>query len=151
MKNKCNERKMQKPDKWNVTIMSSSSTQRPLSTRGHITSGVVVSDRAKRTVIVQRDIETYIPRYKRYARSISKTPAHNPEELGARMGDVVEIAECRKISKTKAWIVTKILHRGQGRLEPGQVKPHDAGQYVRENVGKAPAKAGAGEKAGAKN
>ena len=135
---------------WNVTIMSSSSNQRPLSTRGHITSGVVVSDRAKRTVIVQRDIETYIPRYKRYARSISKTPAHNPEELGARMGDVVEIAECRKISKTKAWIVTKILHRGQGRLEPGQVKPHDAGQYVRENVDKTQAKAGAKENSGEK-
>ncbi len=117
---------------WNVTIMSSNNIERPLSTRGHITSGVVVSDRAKRTVIVQRDIETYIPRYKRYARSISKTPAHNPEEMGARMGDVVEIAECRKISKTKAWIVTKILHRGQGRLEPGQVKPHDEGQYNKE-------------------
>lgn len=135
---------------WNVTIMSSSSNNRPLSTRGHITSGVVVSDRAKRTVIVQRDIETYIPRYKRYARSISKTPAHNPEELGARMGDVVEIAECRKISKTKAWIVTKILHRGPGWLEPGQVKPHDAGQYARENAEKSGAKAEAGGKTDAK-
>ena len=127
--------------KTNVIIMSSSDKIRPLSTRGHITVGVVVSDRAKRTVIVQRDIETYIPRYKRYARSISKTPAHNPEEIGARMGDVVEIAECRKISKTKAWIVTKIMHRGAGRLAPGQVKPHDEGQYTREHEEKKETKA----------
>ncbi|MDE1797916.1 MAG: 30S ribosomal protein S17, partial [Candidatus Micrarchaeota archaeon] len=59
---------------------------------------------------------------------ISKIAAHNPDEIGARIGDLVEIAECRKISKTKAWIVTKVVVKGQGRLEPGQVKAHDEAQ-----------------------
>jgi ribosomal protein S17 len=81
---------------------------------------------------VQRNVVTYIPRYRRYARSISKIPAHNPDEIGAQVGDIVEIAECRKISKTKAWVVTKILQKGKGRLEIGMVKPHDEKQYQKE-------------------
>ena len=116
--------------------MSSSDKLRPLSTRGHIVSGIVVSDRAKRTVIVQRDVVTYIPRYRRYARSISKIPAHNPDEIAARVGDIVQIAECRKISKTKAWTVTKIVTAGKGRIEMGTVKPHDEKQYTHGEKGK---------------
>ncbi len=99
-----------------------------ISTRGFIKQGTVVSDRAKRTVIVQRDEITYLPKYKRYARRISKIAAHNPDEIAAHIGDLVEIAECRKISKTKAWIVTKIVVKGHGRLDPGQVKAHDEAQ-----------------------
>ena len=67
-------------------------------------------------------------KYMRYARRISKIAAHNPDEIGAHIGDLVEIAECRKISKTKAWIVTKIVVKGHGRLDPGQVKAHDEAQ-----------------------
>ncbi|MFN3910194.1 MAG: 30S ribosomal protein S17 [Candidatus Anstonellaceae archaeon] len=100
------------------------------STRGLITSGVVVSAKAKKTVIVQRDLVSYIPKYQRYARKISKIAAHNPEHINAQEGDVVEIAECRKISKTKAWIVTKILKKGEGHLMVGQVKTRDEAQQL---------------------
>ena len=117
--------------KWRI-VMSSSDKSRPLSTRGHITSGIVVSDRSKRTVIVQRDMVTYIPRYRRYARAISRIPAHNPDEIAAQIGDKVEIMECRKISKTKAWTVVKILEKGKGRIEVGTVKLHDEKQYTKQ-------------------
>lgn len=117
--------------------MSSSDKSRPLSTRGHILSGIVVSDRAKRTVIVQRDMVTYIPRYRRYARAISRIPAHNPDEIAAHIGDTVEIVECRKISKTKAWTVTKIIEKGVGHIEVGTVKLHDEKQYSKKAKGEA--------------
>lgn len=112
--------------------MGSKNINRPLSKRGFITQGVVVSARAKRTVIVQRDMVSYIAKYRRYARKISKIAAHNPDETGAQVGDVVEIAECRRISKTKAWIVTQIIAKGHGRLEPGQVKAHDETQRAKK-------------------
>ncbi len=112
--------------------MGSKNINRPLSKRGFITRGVVVSARAKRTVIVQRDMVSYIAKYRRYARKISKIAAHNPDEIGAQVGDVVEIAECRRISKTKAWIVTKIVVKGHGRLDPGQVKAHDEAQRAKK-------------------
>ncbi|MCX6769779.1 MAG: 30S ribosomal protein S17 [Candidatus Micrarchaeota archaeon] len=85
-----------------------------ISTRGHTKSGTVVSDRSKKTVVVESDTLDYFPKYRRYARSTSSVHVHNPDEIGAKLGDTVEIAECRKISKTKAWIVTRIIKKAQG-------------------------------------
>ncbi len=82
--------------------------------RGHTRSGTVVSDRSKKTVVVEYDSLDYFPKYRRSARSKSRIPVHNPEPIGAALGDEVEIAECRKISKTKAWIVTKVTKKAQG-------------------------------------
>jgi small subunit ribosomal protein S17 len=83
-----------------------------IKTRGSVVDGLVVSDKGKNTVIVQRELTRFIPKYERYARSHSKIPAHNPDEMGAKTGDIVRIAECRKLSRTKAWIVTQILEKG---------------------------------------
>jgi len=110
--------------------MTINSEKRKISTRGFTVQGIVVSDRRKKTVTVQRDLVTYVPKYKRYARKISKIAAHNPDEIGAKLGDLVEIAECRKISKTKAWIVTSVVKKGEGHLVPGQVKARDESQVA---------------------
>ena len=82
-----------------------------VSTRGAVVDGRVVSDKGKKTVIVQRDMVKYMPKYERYARARSRIPAHNPEEIGAKVGDIVVIEECKRISKTKSWIVTGIVQR----------------------------------------
>ncbi len=84
-----------------------------LRTRGSILEGRVVSDKGKRTVIVKRELVRMVPKYERYARSSSRIPAHNPECIGAKLGDLVQIAECRKISRTKAWTVVKVLAHGE--------------------------------------
>ena len=88
----------------------------PISTRGHVRSGIVVSDRSKKTVIVEWDTLDSFPKYRRFARSKSRLPVHNPESIGAKLGDEVEVAECRKISKTKSWIVIKIIKRAVGKV-----------------------------------
>jgi small subunit ribosomal protein S17 len=87
-----------------------------ISTRGHTKRGTVVSDRSKKTVVVESDALEYFPKYRRYARSKSRVHAHNPDSVGAKLGDEVEIAECRKISKTKAWIVTRIIAKASGTV-----------------------------------
>ena len=84
--------------------------------RGHVRTGVVVSDRSKKTVVVEWDSLERFPKYRRFARSKSRLPAHNPDSIGAKLGDEVEVAECRKISKTKAWIVTKIIKQAKGKV-----------------------------------
>lgn len=86
----------------------------PVSMRGHTKTGIVVSDRSKRTVVVEGDTRDYFPKYRRYARSKSRTHAHNPDSIGAKLGDIVEIIECRKISKTKAWTVSRIVKKAEG-------------------------------------
>ncbi len=79
--------------------------------RGGTLIGRVVSDKMRDTVVVERDTVKFYPKYKRYARSRSRIVAHNPGHK-ARMGDVVRIAETRKISKTKAWTVVEIVKKG---------------------------------------
>ena len=90
--------------------------ERPLSLRGHVTEGVVVSDKNKLTVVVEKPSLTYISKYKRYARTHSRIAAHYPVEINAKLGDLVRIEECRRISKTKAWVVTSIVRKA-GELE----------------------------------
>jgi small subunit ribosomal protein S17 len=80
-----------------------------LPIRGKILIGTVVSDRMQRTVIVRIDYLYYIPKYERYERRKSKIPAHNPECINAKKGDVVKIAECRPLSKTKSFVVIEKL------------------------------------------
>ncbi|MCD6549678.1 30S ribosomal protein S17 [Candidatus Micrarchaeota archaeon] len=81
--------------------------------RGMTLTGVVVSARPTRTVIVKRDLVKKIPKYKRYARLHSRIPAHNPPCINAQPGDLVRIGETRRLSKTKSWTVIEIIKRAE--------------------------------------
>jgi len=76
-----------------------------LPIRGKILQGTVVSDRMQGTVIVRIDYLHYVPKYERYEKRKSRIPAHNPACINAKKGDAVRIAECRPLSKTKAFVV----------------------------------------------
>ncbi|MEM0372930.1 MAG: 30S ribosomal protein S17 [archaeon] len=80
-----------------------------LKVRGSIIEGVVVSDKPKNTVIVQREYLTYIPKYERYERRKTKINAHKPPCMEVKTGDRVRIGECRKVSKTKSFVVLEKL------------------------------------------
>ncbi|MEK6820834.1 MAG: 30S ribosomal protein S17 [archaeon] len=77
--------------------------------RGNEIVGKVISDKAPKTVTVEREIVVYVPKYERYKKLRSRVHAHNPEWMNAKEGDIVRIGETRKISKTKAFIVTEII------------------------------------------
>ena len=66
--------------------------------------GVVVSDRTDKTVIVRVERRVRHPLYGKYIRQSKKYAAHDPENL-FKMGDNVQIRECRPISKSKRWEV----------------------------------------------
>lgn len=80
-----------------------------LSIRGKIFEGVVVSAKAQKTAIVERHYLHYVPKYERYERRKSRIAAYNPECISAKEGDKVKIAECRKLSKTKAFVVIEVM------------------------------------------
>lgn len=65
-------------------------------------SGVVVSDKMQKTIVVL--VNNYIkhPKYKRYYNRSKKYKAHD-EEGAAKMGDQVTIVETRPISKDKTF------------------------------------------------
>ena len=75
--------------------------------------GVVVSDKADKTVVVRVDRIVRHKLYKRYIRQKATFMAHD-EENAARTGDTVEIVESRPLSARKRWRLRKIVKRGQG-------------------------------------
>lgn len=78
-----------------------------LSVRGRVLDGVVVSDKMEKSVVVNIEYVRFHPKYERYAHMNSRITAHNPPCIAARIGDRVRIAECRPISKTKAFVVVE--------------------------------------------
>ena len=88
--------------------MAQTTTQKRGSLRTLI--GRVVSDKADKTVTVAVDRLVKHQRYGKYIRRRSRLHVHDPKNT-IRVGDKVEIAECRPISKTKSWRVFKLLDR----------------------------------------
>ena len=76
-----------------------------LSVRGQVLVGTVLSDDRDKTVTIQRKYERLIKKYQRYEKRQSKISAHNPPCINAKEGDVVKIAECHPLSKTKSFVV----------------------------------------------
>ncbi|WP_297499207.1 30S ribosomal protein S17 [Thermococcus sp.] len=86
-----------------------------LKIHGRYFEGVVVSDKGKKTVVVERQYYHYLKKYERYELRRSKIHAHNPECINAKVGDRVLIAETRPISKTKSWVVVAVTQRAEHR------------------------------------
>ncbi len=80
-----------------------------LKTRGARLAGLVVSSKAKKTAIVKMDYTLYTYKFERYLRKHSRVAAHNPECINAKPGDLVNLAETRRISKTKSFAITGIV------------------------------------------
>ena len=78
--------------------------------------GVVVSDKADKTVVVRVDRIVRHKLYKRYVRQKATFMAHD-EQNAAHTGDTVEIVESRPLSARKRWRVRRIVKRGQGAVE----------------------------------
>lgn len=76
-----------------------------LSLRGRLFEGVVISDASTNTVTVENTNIKKIKKYNRYMKTRTKLHAHNPPCIGAKVGDRVRISECRKLSKTKNYVV----------------------------------------------
>lgn len=73
-------------------------------------TGRVVSDKMDKTVVVLIERKVQHPVYGKFIVRSNKYHAHN-ETGEAQMGDLVEIEECRPISKTKNWKVVKLLKK----------------------------------------
>jgi small subunit ribosomal protein S17 len=69
-----------------------------------VVTGVVVSNKNDKTVLVRVESFRMHPLYKKYVRRHKKYAAHC-ENGGLGIGAEVKLEECRPISKTKRWVV----------------------------------------------
>lgn len=71
-------------------------------------TATVVSDKPKSTIIVKVERLTKHPVYGKYIRQFSKLVVHDPKDE-AKVGDVVTIVKSRPLSKTKRWLLKKVV------------------------------------------
>ena len=72
--------------------------------------GVVVSDKADKTVTVLVERRVMHPLYKKIIKRSKKYHAHD-EDNRHKIGDTVRIEECRPLSKSKSW---RVVAEGAG-------------------------------------
>lgn len=78
--------------------------------------GQVTSDKRDKTRTVS---VTYQARHAKYGKYLTRTTnyhVHDPENT-SKVGDRVEIANCRPISKTKSWRLVKVVSQSHGSEE----------------------------------
>lgn len=81
-------------------------------TRRKTRTGVVVSDKMEKTVVVTITQTVRHPLYGKIYKRNSKLHAHD-EANDAHVGDRVRVMETRPLSKTKRWRVVEVVERAK--------------------------------------
>jgi len=76
-------------------------------------TGLVVSDKMQKTIVVRVERTVRHPLYKKVLTRSKKYKAHDERDQ-AREGDLVQIVEHRPISKTKRWMLEKVIRQREG-------------------------------------
>ena len=93
---------------------NASATQNGASDRTarKLRTGLVVSDKMDKTVVVRIDRRMPHPQYGKMVTRTRKLKAHD-EENSAKLGDLVRIMETRPLSKDKRWRLVEIVERAR--------------------------------------
>jgi small subunit ribosomal protein S17 len=84
----------------------------PVEGARKVRQGVVVSDKADKTITVRIDVARRHRRYEKIVRSWNTLHAHD-EDNEAHEGDVVRVVESRPLSRTKRWKLVDVLERAR--------------------------------------
>jgi small subunit ribosomal protein S17 len=84
----------------------------PVEGARKVRQGVVVSDKADKTITVRIDVARRHRRYEKIVRSSGTLHAHD-ENNEAHEGDVVRVVESRPLSRTKRWKLVDVLEKAR--------------------------------------
>ena len=73
-------------------------------------TGIVISDKMDKTIVVNVERQYKHPLYKKIVRRHKKFKAHD-ENNECNIGDTVLISESRPLSRDKRWVLSKIIER----------------------------------------
>ena len=77
-----------------------------------ILTGLVVSDKMDKTIVVAVTSRKMHALYKKYLTQTKKLKAHDEREE-AKIGDTVRVVETRPLSKEKRWRLLEIVERAK--------------------------------------
>jgi small subunit ribosomal protein S17 len=84
----------------------------PVEGARRVRQGIVVSDKAEKTITVRIDVARRHRRYEKIVRSSSTVHAHD-ESNDAHEGDIVRVIESRPLSRSKRWALVDVLERAR--------------------------------------
>jgi small subunit ribosomal protein S17 len=84
----------------------------PVEGRRRMRQGIVISDKASKTITVRIDVARRHRRYEKIVRSSSTLHAHD-ENNDANEGDTVRVIESRPLSRSKRWALVDVLERAR--------------------------------------
>ena len=92
-------------------------------------NGIVTSDKQDKTIVVTETSRRTHPLYgKQYTRS-RKYSAHD-EKNEAKIGDRVQIIECRPISRHKSFTLDRVVETGHEKIEIAEIQEKDQEEPV---------------------
>jgi small subunit ribosomal protein S17 len=77
-----------------------------------VLQGRVVSDKMKKTIVVEIQSRKLHPLYKKYLARSKRVKAHD-ENNDCKIGDVVRVVDTRPLSKDKRWRLLEIVERAK--------------------------------------
>ena len=80
--------------------------------RRKLMRGVVTSDKMQKTLVGQVERKVRHPVYEKFVSRKTKLYAHD-EKGEAKIGDVVEVAQTRPLSKLKAWRLVRVVQKAR--------------------------------------
>jgi len=75
--------------------------------------GTVISCKMQKTIVVQVDRKVRHPQYEKFVSRRTKLYAHD-ELSTAKLGDLVEVAQTRPLSKLKRWRLVRVVRSAAG-------------------------------------
>ncbi len=78
--------------------------------KGRTLTGIVVSDKSDKTIVVRVETLVQHPLLKKYIRRRKKCTAHDPMNE-CKIGDKVSIIEYRPMSKNKRWHLLQVIEK----------------------------------------
>ena len=81
-----------------------------MASRTKTLTGKVISNKMDKTVVVLISRQEKHPVVGKIIRKSTKLKAHDADNT-INIGDIVEIAECKPISKDKSWTVSRVIEK----------------------------------------
>lgn len=76
-----------------------------LKLRGRTFEGTVIRKDPNKTAVIEWPRQFYLIKYERYESRRTRLKVHNPPCINADIGSKVRVMECKKISKTKNFVI----------------------------------------------
>lgn len=78
--------------------------------KGNTITGFVGGISGAKSISVYMECKVKHPKYGKYVRRRTTVAVHDPNNV-AKVGDLVEVSECRPISKNKSWRLLKVVKK----------------------------------------